>query len=136
MAVMGLVVGMGVPAFGAYAKQARMKATTRQLIGLISLARSSAVGSREEHAVVIDPEQRDVRVVAVASGTALEHVVRLPSTVALSVEQGGEPSEELQFVFRSSGALTGQSVILWLTQGQARQAIQVSAATGAIVVGE
>jgi hypothetical protein len=47
---------------------------------------------------------------------------------------GGSPSPESQFVFRPSGALTGRSVSLVLSNSENRHTITVTGATGAINV--
>ena len=54
LGIMGLMLGIGVPGLVAYARQARLRATARQVVGLVSLARSSAISSRQEQAVVFD----------------------------------------------------------------------------------
>ena len=132
--IIGMTLATGVPALTGYAKQVRLKTTTRQLVGLVSLARSLAISTRTEHAVVLDEEENEVRVVNQASGEALEQVVRLPTSVSIEMEVAGEPSELSQFAFRPSGALTGRSVSLVLADGQKQQTVVVTGATGAVAV--
>ena len=132
--IIGMILATGVPALTGYAKQVRLKTTTRQLVGLVSLARSLAISTRTEHAVVLDEEEKEVRVVNQASGEALEQVVRLPTSVSIEMEVAGEPSELSQFAFRPSGALTGRSVSLVLADGQKQQTVVVTGATGAVAV--
>ena len=134
LAVIGLLLGISVPAFTGYSKQVRLKTATQQVVGLVSLARSMAVSVHAEHAVVIDPERREVSVVNVASGQAYEKVVRLPSSVTVELIVGGQPASESRFVFRPTGALRGRTVSLLLTERDAQRAITVTGATGAISV--
>ena len=134
LGVVGLIVGMSIPAMAGYAKQLRLKATTRQLVGLISLARSVAIGSHESHAVVIDAEQREVRVVNQKTGEALEQIVRLPSSVTVELQVGGDVSSETQFVFRPTGALQGRTVSLVLSDRDRQHIITVTGTTGSVSV--
>ena len=134
LGVIGLIVGMGVPALTAYGRQVRLQTTTRQLIGLISLARSTAISSHEEHAVVVDLESREIRIVNTASGEALEPVLRLPPSVSLEMEVGGQSAEEPRVVFRPTGSLTGRSVSLILSDGLKQQTIVVTGPTGAVAI--
>ena len=134
MGVIGLIVGMSVPGMVGYAKRLRIKTATRQIVSLISLARSVAIGSHENHAVVVDMEQREVSVVNQKSGEALDHIVRLPSSVTIELQTGGEPSQETQFVFRPTGALVGRTVSLVLVDRDDRHTITVTGTTGSVSV--
>ena len=134
LGVIGLIVGMSVPAMAGYAKQLRLKTATRQIVSLISLARSVAIGSHENHAVIVDMEQREVSVVNQKTGEALEHIVRLPSSVTVELQIGGAPSSETQFVFRPTGALVGRTVSLILADRDRRHTITVSGTTGSVSV--
>jgi len=132
--IIGMILGIGVPALTGYAKQVRLKTATRQIVGLVSLARNMAISTRTEHAVVIDAEQGQVRVVNLTSGEALEQIVRLPTSVSVEMEVGGEPVKPTQFTFRPSGSLAGRSVSLVLADGQKEQAVVVTGTTGAVAV--
>jgi len=132
--IIGLILGTGVPALTGYAKQVRLKATTRQVVGLVSLARSLAISTRTEHTVIVDSEGREVRVVNQSSGEALEQVVRLPTSVSIEMEVGGQTVEQMEFSFRPSGALAGRSVSLVLADGQKQQTVIVTGTTGAVSV--
>ena len=134
LGIIGMILGIGVPALTGYAKQVRLKTTTRQVVGLVSLARSLAISTRAEHAVIVDPEEREVRVVNQASGEALEQIVRLPTSVSVEMEVGGQTIKDMEFSFRPSGALTGRSVSLVLADGQKQQTVVVTGTTGAVAV--
>jgi prepilin-type N-terminal cleavage/methylation domain-containing protein len=134
MGIIGLVVGMSLPAMVGFGRQARLKTTTRQLMGLVSLARSLAISSREDHAVVLDAPAGRVQVMNLASGEAREEMVRLPSSVTVEFQVGGEPAPEPQFVFRPNGALAGRTVALVLTSEGRERTITVTGATGAVSV--
>ena len=65
LGIIGLIVGMGLPSFTHYAQHLRLNAAVRQVVGLVSLARSAAISSHEEHAVTVDAEHRELRIVKV-----------------------------------------------------------------------
>ena len=134
LGILGALMAMSVPVSLRYVKQLRFKAATRQMIGLILLARSTAISSHEEHAVIVDGQAGEVRVENLASGQALERLVRLPSAVSVSVLQGGEPAPQARVTFRATGALTGPSVSLVVSGGERQQTITVIGATGAVSV--
>ena len=134
LGIIGIIVGMSLPAYTGFARQVRLKTVTRQIVGLILLARSLAIGSHEDHAVVIDLERREVTVVNLGSGHPLDQVVRLPSSLTLDLQVGGEPAEETQFVFHPTGSLAGRSISLVLADQQKRHTIVVTGTTGAVTV--
>ena len=132
--IIGMILATGVPALTGYAKQVRLKTTTRQVVGLVSLARSTAISTRTEHTVIVDADAREVRVVNRTSGEALEQIVRLPSSISVEMEVGGQTIEQMEFSFRPSGALTGRSVSLVLADSQKQQTVVVTGTTGAVSV--
>ena len=132
LGIIGLIVGMSVPALIGYAKHTRLKTATRQIIGLLALARSTAISSHEEHAVVIDRQRGELSVVNLTSGEALERVIRLPKAVTLEVEVGGESSQETQLVFQPTGGLSGRTVSLVVADQDRRDTITVTSVTGAV----
>ena len=132
LGIIGLIVGMSVPALTGYAKQARLKTTTRQIMGLLALARSIAISSHENHAVVIDRQQGELSVVNLTSGEALERVVRLPKAVTLEVQVGGESSQQTQVVFQPTGGLSGRTVSFIVADRDRRDTITVTSVTGAV----
>lgn len=132
LAIIGMIVGMGMPALTGYAKRVRLKAATRQVIGLLSLARSMAISSRDEHAVIVDTDAGQVYVKNLASGEALERKARIHSSLSIDMSVGGEPTSSMQVVFRSSGALTGRTVLFELADREKRYTITVTGPTGAV----
>lgn len=130
---MGMLLGLGVPGLVAYAKQARLRATTRQVVGLVSLARSTAISSRQALTVVVDADGEELRLED-AAGEALETKVRLPQGLDIRLLVGGETPAEAAFTFRSNGALTGRPVALTLSHAGQERTVTVTAATGAIAV--
>ena len=130
LGVIGIILAISVPGLAGYAKQLRLKTATRQTIGLLSLARSLAISSRTDHTVVVNPEQGTIQIINEATGEPLEQAVRLPSSVSVELESGGEPSTDLSFTFRPSGALTGRTVLLHLVDRDKRHTIQVTGVTG------
>ncbi len=112
LGVIGLIVGVSVPAFTSFTKSLRLKTTTRKVVGLLNLARSLAISTREKHALVVDLERGEISVVNQVSDEALEQTVELPRTVTLEIQVGGKPAPETQVVLRPTGALTGRTVTL------------------------
>lgn len=134
MGIVGLILGLSVPSISSYGAQLRLKAATRQVVGLLSLARSLAISSRENHAVVVDQEHREVGIVNLGSGERLEQVVRLPKEVTVDVQAGGEPAAEPQVVFRPTGALEGRTLTLVLADRDRSHTVTVTGTTGAVSV--
>ncbi len=134
LAIIAIIVGMSVPALMGYSQQLRLKTTTREAMGLVSLARSLAISSHEERAVRVDEERRQIQIVNLTSGEPMEQVVRIPRSVTVSVEEGGKLSEPMQFVFRPTGSLTGRTVSLVLADQHKQHTIVITAATGAVTL--
>lgn len=134
MAIIGLIVGISVPALTGYANSLRLKTTIRQVTGLISFARSMAISSHEDLAVVIDADEGAITLVRQASGEPLEPKVRLPRAVTVKLLVGGQPAQETQFVFRPTGALVGRTISLVLANQDKRHTITVTGTTGAVSV--
>ena len=134
LGIIGLILGISMPALSRYTKQVRVKTAARQVVGLLSLARSLAISSHQEHAVVVDPERKEVSVVNTVSGEKLDQVIRLPSSVTLELQVGGKASSERQLVFRPTGSLIGRTVTLVLADRDKQQAITVTGTTGAVFV--
>jgi Tfp pilus assembly protein FimT len=134
LGIMGVIVGMSAPALTRYAASARLKATTRELVGLLSLSRSLSVGSQQAHLVRVDPEARTVTVTNTVSNEALEQVVRLPKSVAIEVLVGDEPAPAPELTFRPSGALAGRTTVIRLSDESRQQVVTVTGPTGAVTV--
>ena len=134
LAIIGLIVGMSVPALTKYGKHVRLKTSMRQAIGLISLARSLAISAHADHALIVDPEHRELRIMNMVSGDTLEHVVRLPSSVKVEVEVGGESSPQTQIVFLPTGGLQGRTTSLLLEDEDTQHRITITGTTGAVSV--
>ncbi len=132
LGIIGLIVGMSVPALTSYSKQLRLKTATRQVVGLVSFARSVAISSHQDHAVVIDADHQEIRIVNLSSGQPLEQRVRLPSSVSVELQVGGQPATESQLVFRSTGSLTGRTASIVLGDEQKQRTITITGATGAV----
>ena len=134
LGIIGLILGMSVPPLTHYASQFRLKAVTREVAGLVSLARSLAISSRQNHAVVVDPERGEISIVNLASGERLEHVARLPTGVTVDVEVGGESAPESRIVFRPTGSLEGRTTTLVLANKEKSQRVTITGTTGSMSV--
>ena len=134
LGIIGMILAISVPGLARYSQQVRLKTTIRQVVGLLSLARSVAIGAHEDHAVVFDQETGELTVVNQATGEPLERVVRISKPVALEFEVGGQSSSEAEIVFRPTGGLKGRSVSLVLEDGGKRHVVTVTGTTGAVSV--
>ena len=134
LAIIGVILSISMPGLTGYAKRIRLKTTTRQLIGLLSLARSRAISSHEDHAVVVDAEQREARVVDTVSGEALEQKLRWPQAMRIDVQVGGKPAAEPHVLFRPTGGLSGRTVVLVVADRTEHLTITVIGTTGAVSV--
>lgn len=134
LAVIGMIVTMSVPGLVQYSRQVRLKATTRELTALLSLARSKAIGSRAKHAVVFDEEEHEIRMVNLDSGEVNEQKLALPRGISVEVLVGDQPAVQRQVIFRPSGGLQGRTTILALSNGSREMEVQVTGVTGSISV--
>ncbi|MBI4342106.1 MAG: GspH/FimT family pseudopilin [Candidatus Omnitrophica bacterium] len=134
LGIVGLILGISVPGLTTYANQTRLNAATRQVIGLLGLARSRAISAHEDHAVLVDAQRRQITVESVVSGTPLEQVVRLPPSINVEVEVAGEPAQESRLVFRPTGSLAGRTTSIILADRKKRSTVTVSGITGAVTV--
>lgn len=134
LGIIALVLGISVPGLTGYAKSLRLKTATRQVVGLLSLARSSAISARADHAVAFDAERQELTMTNVTSGEVSERVVKLPTSVTLEFQVGGEASAEPKVTFRSTGSLTGRTTSLVLSDEHRQHTVTVTGATGAVTV--
>ncbi len=134
LGIIGIVVGMSAPALTRYAGQVRLKSTVRQVVGLLSLARSLSIGSPAGHTVSIDLEHRQLTVIDNNVNEALDQKVRLAAGLEISVEAAGEALTPPELVFQPNGALRGRTVSIILTDKQKTYTITVSSITGAVTV--
>jgi len=136
MAIIGLVLAIGVPGFAHYNKQLQLNAATRNIVGLLSLARSTAISTRSTRTVDMNPQTGTLTLEA-ASDQDDARVIRLSSSLTLAIQNadGTSLDGESPVVFQPSGALSGRSVLLVLSGRNVHsQTIRVVAATGAISV--
>ena len=132
LGIIGLILSIAVPGLGTYANKARMKSATREIVGLVGLARSVAISSHEDHAVIVDAERKTVSVENLKTGKTLERVVSLPSALTVEVQVAGEPAAESRVVFRPTGSLNGRTTSIVLADRDQRHTITVSSITGSV----
>ncbi len=135
LGVIALIVGMSVPALSQYTARTRLKTAVRQLVGVISLARSLSVGSQEGHAVVIDTQKGRASITNLATGETLEdHQLQLPSSVHLALKVAGQEAKNPQIAFRPNGSLNGRTAEIAVSESDKQMVITVTGSTGAISV--
>ncbi len=133
--IIGLIVSMSVPAFSHYGQQMRLKTSTRELMGLLSLARSSAISARAARTVHLDSANHEAAIEETLQAAEPE-VVHLPAGLTMTVQtkEQTEASGDGLVIFKPSGALTGGSVTITLSSDAKQQVILVSGPTGAVTL--
>ena len=134
LGIIGLLLGISVPALSGLSQRTRLKTTTRQLLGLLTLARSLAISSHEPHAVKVDAARGVVTVENLTTRQALEQRLGIPPSITIQVQQGGEPAPKPEVVFQPTGSLIGRSLEVVVADRTRSQALSVSAITGAVLV--
>lgn len=134
MGVIGLIVGLGAPAMSTYTSSIKLKATTRKTVRLLSFARSMAISAHEDHSVTVDLDSKEIYVVNLVTGDTLEKKIHLPSSVHVDFSVGGQPGQDLQLIFRSTGSLIGRTTTITLSSQSKTMGIIVTGVTGAISV--
>ena len=134
LGIMGLLVTMSVPSFIRYAQQVRLKTAAREVMGLLSFARQSAISMRKEKTILVDGDLHELSIEESLDDPE-PRVIRLPNSVAIDVQiPGMDGASPWRFAFQPSGALSGRSVSVVLG-GQGRsQTISVTAVTGSIAI--
>ena len=134
MAIVGLLVATSVPALARYAGQVKLRAATRDVVGLLSLSRSLAIGSRSPRTVVIDDAGH--RLFIEETAQTEPRIVRVSSSMTVEAATLGEPGEPVRsLVFKPTGSLEGgRSASILLTSGPRTQTITVTSTTGSISV--
>ena len=134
MAIIGIILSTSLPSLSRYAGQVRLKTTARELMGLLSLARSSAITSRSSRTVVINPEGGEA-VIQESLEDDEPRRVRLHASLDVRVQisgQDGPVEGEAQITFQPSGSLLGRSVAITLSNSSRSQIISITGVTGAL----
>jgi Tfp pilus assembly protein FimT len=130
ISIMGLIVAASVPAFARYGLQMRLKSTTRQAVGLITLARQQAMAAGEERTVLIDPEARELLIEESLDEDEPKRVP-LPPSVAVSVSPG-DAAGPWRVAFQPSGGVAGRTTAVTFASEGRSHTITVIGATGAV----
>ncbi len=135
IAIIGVILATSLPALTSYGQQMRLKATTRQLVGLLGLARQKAISSRHERTILVDVEGRQILIEESLDEDAPQRI-ELPKSIEVSVDSAGtDPDVAMwRIVFQPSGALSGRSAAIHLTSQKRTQIVAITAATGSISV--
>ena len=132
MGILGLIIASSVPGMTGYARHVRLKAATREVLGLLSLARSMAISSRSVRTVVVNPDAHELLIEETLE-QAEPRRVRLSSGVNVAVDiQGQSGSGPARLTFQPSGSLSGRSCSILLSNDTKQQTIRITATTGAI----
>jgi prepilin-type N-terminal cleavage/methylation domain-containing protein len=132
--IIGILFASSIPSFSNFVASLKVKTAARQVVGLLSFARSAAISSMSPRTVsfniaggkiVIDEtlNEPEPKILKIASGLDIK-LERLGS------QEGQGAGQALTFA--SNGSLEGRSATITFTNGSHRQAIKVVSATGAI----
>lgn len=136
MGIIGVIVAASVPGMMSYGQQIRLKAATREMMGLLSLARSMAISSRSPRTVLVNPDAHEAAIEETLNDGEPKRI-RLSPGVSVKVQtsgQSGSSSGPVRLAFQPSGSLSGRSVLVILSNNDKQQTIAVTAATGSISV--
>ena len=136
IAIIGVVVMLGAPALSRYANEMRLKTATREVVGLLSLARTMAISSHASRTVVVDPDQGQLIIEETVESEPSGRL-QLPQSIEIVVEThdgSSMPEGDWRLAFQPSGALSGRSVSVVLSSPTRSQTVSVTAATGFISV--
>jgi type II secretion system protein H len=122
--VLGLAVGLALPAVGRSTDSVRARAEVARFAALLRHAREQAITTRQPHAVVLDPAGH--RLTLVAGDGEVREARALPA--ALEVE--AVPPPALAVRFEPHGVSTGGE--FRLTTGPVRYRITVDPLTGRV----
>ena len=135
LGIIGLILASSVPAMTEYAKKARLEGATRQIAGLVSLARAMAISAHAQRTVLIDFDERELSIEETLDRDEPRRV-RLPAAVEIEVEsqESEQQSGPYRLVFQPSGSLAGRSATLLVSTNNRTRTIQILAATGAMLI--
>lgn len=134
MGIIGMLFAVSLPSLTSYTQSFRIKTATREVVGLLSLARSLAISSRKPRTITFEPEERRL-VLEPITDTEEPREVRLAKGVDIAADIGGaEADEGWTITFQPSGSLAHRAVTLRLSNNQKEQAIFIAAATGAVMI--
>ena len=136
MGVIGLLLAISIPAATRYTGRMRLGAATREVMGLLSLARSSAISSRMPQTVLVDVDAGRLLIEDSPDAAVQTKAVTLASSVVVRVttSDGRILDAPVRLAFQPNGSLAGRSVEMTLSDGSRAQAISIAAPTGAIIV--
>ncbi|MBI3324182.1 MAG: hypothetical protein HYZ92_02775 [Candidatus Omnitrophica bacterium] len=133
--IIAVILASSLPALSDYANKARLQGATRQVVGLVSLARAMAISAHAERTVLIDPQEHEL-VIEETLDEDEPRRVHLPSSVTVDVETSGSTEEagSYRLIFQPTGSLSGRSATVWLSSDKRTQSITILAATGALLI--
>jgi Tfp pilus assembly protein FimT len=121
LAIMVMIMGISLPFTSGFGKGLKIKTTARAIVGMIRVARSSAVTLRENYSVVFDVKKSQYWVEN-SSGEIYEKKYPLPSSVKFEAK-GDKNADPVTFegdrvTFNSSGLVEGSSGSIVITDKQ------------------
>lgn len=127
--VLALGAGLAAPAIGRSVDAVRVRAEVAGFSALLRHAREQAITTRRAHAVVVDPAERQVRLVARDEASAREDVKKTRAIpAAWSIE--ANPPPNLSVRFEPQGSSSGGEYRI--VAGSVAYRITVDALTGRV----
>jgi len=133
ISIIGLIAATSIPAFAKYGQQMRLRTTTQEVAGLLSLARQLAISSRQERTVLIDPEAREVVIEETLEEDEPKRV-RVGPGIEVQLNSADQSEAPWRVVFEPSGGLGSRSATVVVSSKDRQKTITVVAATGGVSV--
>ena len=131
LAIMGLVAAFVVPLFGSGVPTAELKSAARQVAAGLRLARSDALATRQETRVLLDLEQRTMRLEREAQVRALPRGIEMK----LFTAQSDLVNDKVGAIrFYPDGGSNGGRITL--ASGERKYEVDVDWLTGRVVIGD
>ena len=128
LAVLGLVMALAVPSLGRSLPGFALRSDVRTVASALKEARAAAIGQNRETTLILDVEQRTLRLGERA-------IVKLHPNIGISIEGANPEAPEVGAIsFFPDGTSTGGRVTLAL--GERKQHVVVDWLTGTIAVVE
>jgi general secretion pathway protein H len=131
LAIMGLVAAFVVPLFGGGVPTAELKSAARQVAAGLRLARSEALATRQETRVLLDLEQRTMRLERDAQARALPRGIEMK----LFTAQSDLVNDRVGAIrFYPDGGSNGGRITL--ASGERKYEVDVDWLTGRVAIGD
>ncbi len=138
LAIIAMLLGISIPFTAGFGKGLRIKTSARAILGVLRVAKSSAITYRKEYTVIFDVENGEYWIED-TDGRILEKKHILPSSIKFKVPDDEEADpitfEDDNIVFYSTGAIEGASGSITIADKRGNsKTISVIGSTGKIII--